>query len=128
MGEPINPEAWIWYREKVGRGECPIVDTYWQTETGSIMISPVPGAVPTTPGTATRPLPGLDFAVVRPDGTECEANEGGLLVVRKPWPSMMRTVWGDDERFKTTYWSQIEGCYFTGDGARQDEHGNFWIM
>lgn len=128
VGEPINPEAWIWYREVVGRGECPIVDTYWQTETGSIMVSPVPGAVDTTPGTATRPLPGLDFAVVREDGSECDVNEGGLLVVRKPWPSMMRTVWGDDDRFKKTYWSQIEGCYFTGDGARKDQKGNFWIM
>jgi len=128
VGEPINPEAWIWYRDVIGRGECPIVDTWWQTETGSMMIAPVPGAVPTMPGSATRPLPGLDIEVVRQDGSVCDDNEGGLLVVRQPWPSMMRTVWGDDERFKKTYWSQIDGYYFTGDGARRDENGNFWIM
>ncbi|MCP4500230.1 MAG: acetate--CoA ligase [Deltaproteobacteria bacterium] len=128
VGEPINPEAWIWYKDVVGGGKCPIVDTWWQTETGSMMIAPLPGAVPTMPGSATRPLPGLDIEVVRQDGSVCDDNEGGLLVIRQPWPSMMRTVWGDDERYKQTYWSQIDGAYFTGDGARRDEKGNFWIM
>lgn len=128
VGEPINPEAWMWYREVIGKGRCPIVDTWWQTETGSIMISPLPGATPAVPGTATRPLPGVMVDVVKKDGTKCEPNEGGYLVVKHPWPSMLRTLWGDDERYKEAYWSEIAGHYFAGDGARRDERGYFWIM
>jgi acetyl-CoA synthetase len=128
VGEPINPEAWIWYRKNIGKDRCPIVDTWWQTETGSIMISPIPGAVPTKPGSATKPLPGIIADVVDRQGRSVGANEGGFLVVRKPWPSMMRTIYGDPERFKRQYWSDIPGMYFTGDGARRDEDGYFWIM
>ncbi len=128
VGEPINPEAWMWYREKVGGERCPIVDTWWQTETGAIMISPLPGATPTKPGSATRPLPGIEVDVVRKDGTSCGPNEGGFLVIRRPWPSMLRTIFGDHERFRTTYFGEIEGCYFAGDGARRDPDGYFWIM
>ncbi len=128
VGEPINPEAWMWYRNIIGQERCPIVDTWWQTETGAMMISPLPGAVDTKPGSATKPLPGIHLEVVHQDGTPCAPNEGGLLVAKHPWPSMMRTVWGDDERFKQTYWVQVPGCYFTGDGARTDEDGYFWIM
>ncbi|HEX2918958.1 MAG TPA: acetate--CoA ligase [Edaphobacter sp.] len=133
VGEPINPEAWMWYREKIGHNRCPIVDTWWQTETGSIMIAPVPGAVPTKPGSATRPFFGIQPEVVtRPDAQgnfhQVPAGSGGLLVVRKPWPSMARTIYGDPERFKKTYWSDVPGCYFTGDGARQDADGCFWLM
>ena len=128
VGEPINPEAWMWYREKIGGNRCPIVDTWWQTETGAIMISPLPGATPTTPGTATRPLPGVAADVVTRDGKSVGTNEGGYLVIRRPWPSMLRTIYGDDERFRRQYFSDIEGAYFTGDGARRDEHGYFWIM
>jgi acetyl-CoA synthetase len=128
VGEPINPEAWMWYRKQIGGDRCPIVDTWWQTETGTIMIAPVPGAVPTKPGSGTRPLPGIIVDVVDRTGKSVGANEGGFLVVKKPWPSMMRTVYGDPERFKKTYWSDIEGMYFTGDGARRDEDGYFWIM
>ncbi|MGH8048971.1 MAG: acetate--CoA ligase [Chthoniobacterales bacterium] len=127
VGEPINPEAWMWFREKIGGGRCPIVDTWWQTETGAIMITPLPGATPTTPGTATLPFFGIDAAIVGDDGRELGPNEGGKLVIRKPWPSMLRTVYGDKERYKETYWSEVKGCYFTGDGARRDEHGYFWI-
>lgn len=128
VGEPINPEAWMWYRNVVGKERCPIVDTWWQTETGAIMVSPLPGAVPTKPGSATKPLPGISLEVVHRDGTPCAPNEGGYLVAKRPWPSMMRTVWGDDERFRQTYWVQVKGCYFTGDGARMDEDGYLWIM
>jgi len=133
VGEPINPEAWMWYREKIGHNRCPIVDTWWQTETGGIMIAPIPGAVPTKPGSATRPFFGIQPEVVtRPDANgnfhAVEAGHGGLLVIRKPWPSMARTVYGDPERFKKTYWSDVPGCYFTGDGARQDADGYFWLM
>ncbi len=133
VGEPINPEAWMWYREKVGHNRCPIVDTWWQTETGAIMISPIPGAVPTKPGSATRPFFGIQPEVVtRPDADgnfhTVPAGSGGLLIIRKPWPSMARTVYGDPERFKKTYWSDVPGCYFTGDGARQDADGYFWLM
>jgi acetyl-CoA synthetase len=128
VGEPINPEAWMWYREVIGKGRCPIVDTWWQTETGAIMISPLPGATPAVPGTATRPLPGVMADVVKKDGSPCKPNEGGYLVVKHPWPSMLRTLWGDDERYKKTYWSEIAGHYFAGDGARRDERGYFWIM
>ncbi len=128
VGEPINPEAWMWYHEVIGKGKCPIVDTWWQTETGTIMISPLPGATPTVPGTATRPFPGIVVDIVRKDGTPVGTNEGGYLVVKHPWPSMLRTLWGDDERYQKTYWSEIPHCYFAGDGARRDERGYFWIM
>ena len=128
VGEPINPEAWMWYRRAIGGDRCPIVDTWWQTETGAILISPLPGATPTKPGSATRPLPGIAADVVRRDGTSCEPNEGGFLVVRRPWPSMLRTIFGDHERFVRTYFAEIPGCYFAGDGARRDEDGYFWVM
>ena len=128
VGEPINPEAWIWYNETIGKGRCPIIDTWWQTETGSAMISPLPGATPTVPGTATRPLPGIIVDVVNKEGKPVGTNEGGYLVIKHPWPSMLRTLWGDDQRYKQTYWSEIRGCYFAGDGARRDERGYYWIM
>ncbi len=128
VGEPINPEAWMWYREKIGHGRCPIVDTWWQTETGGILIAPIPGAVPTKPGSATRPFFGIEPEVVHKDGSPVPAGSGGLLVVRKPWPSMARTIYGDPERYRQTYWSDVEGCYFTGDGARKDADGYFWLM
>jgi acetyl-CoA synthetase len=129
VGEPINPEAWMWYREKIGHNRCPIVDTWWQTETGAILIAPIPGAVPTKPGSATRPFFGIQPEVVtRPEANPSPAGHGGLLVIRKPWPSMARTVYGDPERYQKTYWSDVPGCYFTGDGARQDADGYFWLM
>jgi acetyl-CoA synthetase len=128
VGEPINPEAWMWYREIIGKANCPIVDTWWQTETGAIMITPIPGATPTKPGSATRPFPGIDADVMSRDGKPVGANEGGYLVIKRPWPSMLRTIWGDDERYRQQYWSQIEGIYFAGDGARRDSDGYFWIM
>lgn len=128
VGEPINPEAWIWYHNVIGKARCPIVDTWWQTETGGIMISPLPGATPTVPGTATRPLPGISIDIVDRNGQSVGVNEGGYLVIRKPWPGMLRTIWGDDERFRIQYWKDIPGVYFAGDGARRDENGYFWIM
>jgi acetyl-CoA synthetase len=128
VGEPINPEAWMWYRDKIGGNRCPIVDTWWQTETGGIMISPLPGAIATKPGSATRPLPGIAAAVVHKDGTPCKVNEGGFLVIQRPWPSMLRTIFGDHERFTQTYFGEVDGAYFAGDGARQDADGYFWIM
>jgi acetyl-CoA synthetase len=128
VGEPINPEAWMWYHEKIGAGRCPIVDTWWQTETGGIMISPLPGATPTKPGSGTLPLPGIQPDVVDRDGNSVGANQGGLLVIRKPWPGMLRTIYGDPDRYVKQYWSDIEGCYFTGDGARRDEDGYYWVM
>ena len=128
VGEPINPEAWIWYRKHIGGDRCPIVDTWWQTETGTIMIAPLPGAVPAKPGSATRPLPGIIADVVDRSGKTAGVNEGGFLVLKQPWPSMMRTIYGDPERFRKQYWSDIEGVYFTGDGARRDADGYFWIM
>jgi acetyl-CoA synthetase len=128
VGEPINPEAWMWYNRVIGGGRCPIVDTWWQTETGAIMISPLPGATPTRPGSATRPLPGIVPEVVTKDGSPVPDGQGGFLVIKQPWPSMLRTLWGDDERYRQQYWDHIHGVYFTGDGARKDEHGNFWIM
>jgi acetyl-CoA synthetase len=128
VGEPINPEAWMWYRRTIGGDRCPIVDTWWQTETGAIMISPLPGATPTKPGSCTRPLPGIAADVVRKDGTPCGANEGGFLVVRKPWPSMLRTIFGDHDRYVKTYFTEVAGMYFAGDGARKDEDGYFWVM
>ncbi len=127
VGEPINPEAWMWYREQIGRNRCPIVDTWWQTETGMIMISPLPGATPTKPGSATRPLPGVAADIVTREG-ETVRTGGGYLVVKKPWPAMLRTIYNDPERYEQQYWSQLPGIYFTGDGARRDEDGYFWIM
>ncbi|MFT7670716.1 MAG: acetyl-CoA synthetase [Planctomycetota bacterium] len=128
VGEAINPEAWMWYRRVIGGDRCPIVDTWWQTETGGIMLSPLPGFTATKPGSATIPFFGIDIAILAEDGTEREVNQGGLLCVRKPWPSMLRGIWGDDQRFKDVYWSAVEGCYFAGDAARRDEDGFFWIM
>jgi acetyl-CoA synthetase len=128
VGEPINPEAWMWYREVIGKQRCPIVDTWWQTETGAIMITPIPGATPTKPGSGTKPFPGIEADVMTRDGRPVGANEGGYLVIKRPWPSMLRTIWGDDERYKEQYWAQIEGIYFAGDGARRDSDGYFWIM
>ncbi|MEZ0374206.1 MAG: acetate--CoA ligase, partial [Candidatus Sericytochromatia bacterium] len=128
VGEPINPEAWMWYSNVIGKKRCPIVDTWWQTETGAIMISPLPGAIPTKPGTATLPLPGIFPEVVNREGLPVEKGQGGYLIVRQPWPSMLRGIWGDPERFRDTYFSRFENLYFTGDGARQDEDGYFWIM
>ena len=128
VGEPINPEAWIWYHKFIGKEKCPIVDTWWQTETGAILISPLPGATPTKPGSATKPLPGIAADVVSRDGKSVPANQGGFLVIKKPWPAMLRTIYGDPERYKKQYWEEIDGVYFTGDGARCDEDGYFWIM
>jgi acetyl-CoA synthetase len=128
VGEPINPEAWVWYHRTIGGGRCPIVDTWWQTETGSILISPVPAAVPTKPGSATKPLPGIAAEVVDKQGNPVPPDQGGFLVVKRPWPSMMRTIYGDDERFQSTYWSHYPGIYFTADGARCDADGYFWVM
>jgi acetyl-CoA synthetase len=128
VGEPINPEAWIWYHNVIGGGRCPIVDTWWQTETGGIMIAPMPGAIATKPGSATRPLPGVAADVVTREGASVGTNQGGLLVVKRPWPGMLRTIFRDPERYRQQYFSQIDGMYFTGDGARRDEDGYFWIM
>jgi acetyl-CoA synthetase len=128
VGEPINPEAWMWYREVIGGGRCPIVDTWWQTETGVIMITPLPGATPTKPGTATLPFFGIVPEVVDDQGEVVARNTGGKLVIRKPWPSMLRGIWGDPERYKQTYWAEVKGSYFTGDGCRQDQDGYFWIV
>ncbi len=128
VGEPINPEAWIWYREEIGHNRCPIVDTWWQTETGMIMLSPLPGATPTKPGSATLPLPGVIMDVVTRQGESVPLGSGGLLVLKKPWPAMARTIFGDPERYKKQYWSDIPGMYFTGDGARRDKDGYYWVM
>jgi len=128
VGEPINPEAWIWYRENIGGGRCPIVDTWWQTETGAIMISPLPGVTHTKPGSATIPLPGISADVVDDTGASVPNGGGGYLAVREPWPSMLRTVWGDDQRFIDTYWSRFPGLYFAGDGAKRDEDGDLWLL
>lgn len=128
VGEPINPEAWMWYHKIIGKSKCPIVDTWWQTETGAIMITPLPGATPTKPGTATLPFPGIAADVVNKEGKSVGRNKGGYLVIKKPWPAMLRTIYGDPERFKKQYWSEIKGVYFTGDGARRDKDGYFWIM
>lgn len=128
VGEPINPEAWMWYYNVVGKRKCPIVDTWWQTETGGIMVSPLPGATPLKPGTGTRPLPGIVVDVVHKDGSPCKTDEGGFLVVKRPWPSMLRTIYGDNARYEQTYWSEVPGMYFTGDGARRDKDGYIWVM
>ncbi|NYF81207.1 acetate--CoA ligase [Granulicella arctica] len=128
VGEPINPESWMWYHREIGKERCPIVDTYWQTETGAIMIAPIPGAVAAKPGSATRPFFGIVPEVVTQEGEPVPDGQGGLLVFRKPWPSLARTIYGDPERYKQAYFSEIPGCYFTGDGARRDEDGYFWLM
>ncbi|MFZ9032521.1 MAG: acetate--CoA ligase [Anaerohalosphaeraceae bacterium] len=128
VGEPINPEAWMWYYEKVGREKCPIVDTWWQTETGGFMITPLPGAMTLKPGSASRPFFGVDPVVLRDDRSECDLNEGGKLCIRKPWPGMMRTMWGDHDRFIDTYFTMYDDLYFAGDGCRIDEDGDYWLM
>ena len=128
VGEPINPEAWVWYQTNIGGGRCPVVDTWWQTETGMIMITPLPGAIATKPGSATFPFPGVDADIVDNDGTSVGIPGGGYLVLRKPWPAMLRGIYGDPERYKETYWSRFEGRYFAGDGAKRDEDGYFWLL
>ena len=128
VGEPINPEAWNWYHKHIGGGKCPIVDTWWQTETGAILISPLPGATPCKAGTATLPFFGIDAAILDDAGNECKPDQDGRLVIRTPWPSMTRTIYGDKERYKKTYWSDYPGLYTAGDGARRDKDGNFWII
>jgi acetyl-CoA synthetase len=128
VGEPINPEAWMWYYGTVGRSNCPIVDTWWQTETGGILITPLPGCMPVKPGSANRPFFGVEPSILREDGTECDINEGGYLVMKRPWPGIMRTLYGDHPRFIETYWSQYKGYYFTGDGARKDDENDFWLL
>jgi len=128
VGEPINPEAWMWYREVIGRGRCPIVDTWWQTETGMIMIAPLPGAIATKPGSATRPFPGIQADVVTREGQPVPPGSGGYLVIKQPWPSMLRNIYGDPDRYVEQYWAEIPGVYFAGDGARKDEDGYFWIL
>jgi acetyl-CoA synthetase len=128
VGEPINPEAWMWYHKTVGGERCPIVDTWWQTETGGIMLTPLPGVTATKPGSCTQPFFGVDVAVLDEQGRELGPNQGGLLAIRKPWPSMLRGIWGDEQRFRDTYWSKWPGVYFPGDGARRDEDGYFWVL
>jgi acetyl-CoA synthetase len=128
VGEPINPEAWMWYRETIGGNRCPIVDTWWQTETGHIMLTPIPGAIATKPGSATKPFPGVVAEIVSMDGKPVPDGSGGFLVIKRPWPGMLRTVYGDPDRYVKNYWSQIPGMYFTGDGARKDKDGYFWFM
>jgi len=128
VGEPINPEAWMWYREHIGGNRCPVVDTWWQTETGAIMISPLPGVTAAKPGSAMKPLPGIAADVVDESGASVPPGGGGYLVVREPWPSMLRTVWGDDQRYLDTYWSRFDGLYFPGDGAKRDSDGDLWLL
>jgi acetyl-CoA synthetase len=128
VGEPINPEAWMWYYEKIGHGNCPIVDTWWQTETGGILITALPGAHTLKPGSAARPFFGVDPVVLRDDASECDVNEGGKLCIRKPWPGMMRTMWGDHERFIDTYFTMFDDLYFTADGCRIDDDGDYWLL
>jgi acetyl-CoA synthetase len=128
VGEPINPEAWMWYRQVIGNDRCPIVDTWWQTETGAIMISPLPGVTAAKPGSAMRPVPGISAEVVDDDGNSVERGGGGYLILDQPWPSMLRGIWGDDERFVETYWSRFPGRYFAGDGAKLDKDGAIWLL
>ena len=128
VGEGINPEAWMWYHRKIGREKCPIVDTWWQTETGGIMMSPLPGAIPTKPGSCTKPLPGIVPSILDESGRPVERNQGGMLCISQPWPGMLRGLWGDDERYEQQYWSKLPGHYLTGDNARQDDDGYYWIM
>jgi len=128
VGEPINPRAWEWYHEVIGGGRCPVVDTWWQTETGGIMIAPLPGLTTTKPGSATRPFPGIKPAIYDEEGQPIEGTDTGYLVVERPWPGMLRTIYKDPQRYEDTYWNVYEGVYFVGDGARRDEDGYFWIM
>jgi acetyl-CoA synthetase len=128
VGEPINPEAWMWYHKVIGQERCPVVDTWWQTETGGILITPIPGAVATKPGSATLPFPGIVPDIQTRDGVSVGKNQGGFLVITRPWPGMLRGIYGDPERYQKQYWSDIPGCYFTGDGARRDDDGYFWLM
>jgi acetyl-CoA synthetase len=128
VGEPINPEAWIWYRTHIGGGRCPIVDTWWQTETGGILITPLPGITTTKPGAAMTPFPGISADVVDSAGSPVANGEGGYLVITKPWPGMLRGIWGDDQRYRETYWSRFPGRYFAGDGAKKDEDGDLWLL
>ncbi|HOZ45436.1 MAG TPA: acetate--CoA ligase [Candidatus Hydrogenedentes bacterium] len=128
VGEPINPEVWMWYFEHIGKKRCPIVDTWWQTETGGVLITPLPGAHTLKPGSASRPFFGVEPVILRDDGSECDANEGGKLCIKKPWPGMMRTMWGDHDRFVETYFTMYNDLYFTGDGCRKDVDGDFWLM
>ena len=128
VGEPINPEAWMWYHEKIGHGKRPIMDTWWQTETGGFLITPMPGAHTLKPGSANRPFFGVEPVILREDGSVCDVNEGGKLCIKKPWPGMMRTMWGDHDRFIDTYWTMYNDLYFTGDGCRIDTDGDYWLM
>jgi acetyl-CoA synthetase len=128
VGEPINPEAWVWYWKVIGGERCPVVDTWWQTETGAIMISPLPGATVLKPGSATFPLPGLEADIVDDDGQAVGIPGGGYLVLSRPWPSMLRGIWGDPERYRNTYWRRFDGKYFAGDGAKRDADGYFWLL
>ena len=128
VGEPINPQAWIWYRRVIGGNRTPIVDTWWQTETGAMMISPLPGVTTTKPGSAQVPLPGIGVDVLSEDAESVPNGSGGYLVLTEPWPSMLRGIWGDPERFKETYWSRFDGVYFAGDGAKKDEDGDIWLL
>ena len=128
VGEPINPEAWMWYREEIGKNRCPIVDTWWQTETGAMMISPLPGITATKPGSAMGALPGISAKVVDDEGKEVNLGSGGYLVLDKPWPSMLRGIWGEPTRYKETYWSRFQGLYFAGDGAKLDRDGAIWLL
>ncbi|MDX6218250.1 MAG: acetyl-CoA synthetase, partial [Frankiales bacterium] len=128
VGEPINPEAWMWYREHIGANRTPIVDTWWQTETGAMMISPLPGVTETKPGSAQTPLPGISATVVDDEANEVPNGSGGYLVLTEPWPSMLRGIWGDEERYRETYWSRFEGRYFAGDGAKWDDDDVLWLL
>jgi acetyl-CoA synthetase len=128
VGEPINPEAWVWYHDVIGGGRCPIVDTWWQTETGAIMISALPGVTTLKPGSAQTPIPGVTVAIVEDDGTPITSQQGGLLTITEPWPSMLRGIWGDPQRFVETYWEKFGTEYFAGDGARRDSDGDIWLL
>jgi acetyl-CoA synthetase len=128
VGEPINPDAWVWYHTHIGGGRCAVVDTWWQTETGGILITPLPGITTTKPGAAMVPFPGISAEVVRNDGSAAGAGEGGFLVVTEPWPGMLRGIWGDPERYRTTYWERFPGVYFSGDGAKKDDAGDIWVL
>ena len=128
VGEPINPEAWMWYWENIGGGRCPVVDTWWQTETGMMLITPLPGITTLKPGSATRPFPGIDAEVVDEKGNPVGAGHGGYLVLKRPWPAMLRTIYGDPDRYVEQYWSRYPGIYFTADGSKRDEDGYFWLL
>jgi acetyl-CoA synthetase len=128
VGEPINPEAWVWYRDHIGGDRTPVVDTWWQTETGMILITPLPGVTTLKPGSATKPFPGVEAAVVDDQGNEVGPGAGGYLVLKRPWPAMLRGIYKDDQRYRETYWSKFEDVYFAGDGARVDEDGDYWLL